>query len=150
MIQRKQTIWLLLASIIMLLTFFIPYGIHTETKLDTTVITETDLVAKGNYILMALSIAFTAFSFFLIFLYGNRKLQMNLCLLALLLAFGVLGFQLYHASQTSINNKLVVGILGSKIYLGVVIPILSAFFIIMAYIGIKGDEKLIRSADRLR
>jgi hypothetical protein len=67
----------------------------------------------------------------------------------MLIALSVLGFQLVDASQ-SIGNKLVVGIFGSTLYMGVCMPILSVIFSMMAYAGIKKDEKLIRDSDRLR
>lgn len=150
MIQRKQTIWLLIASLIILLTLFIPYGIHMESPSASNTIAETDLNAKSTVVLLALTIVSALFSFFIIFLFNNRKLQMKLCWMAVLIALSVLGYQLFNASQTAMGNKLVVGILGSKIYLGVLVPILSVFFIMLGYTGIKKDEKLIRDSDRLR
>jgi hypothetical protein len=150
MIQRKQTIWLFIASLIILLTLFIPYGIHIESPSASNAITETDLNAKTTVIMLVLTIASALFSFFTIFLFNNRKLQMKLCWVAVLLDLSVLGYQWFNASQTDMGNKLVVGILGSKIYLGVLVPILSVFFIMLGYTGIKKDEKLIRDSDRLR
>jgi len=100
--------------------------------------------------MLVLTIASALFSFFTIFLFNNRKLQMKLCWVAVLLDLSVLGYQWFNASQTDMGNKLVVGILGSKIYLGVLVPILSVFFIMLGYTGIKKDEKLIRDSDRLR
>jgi hypothetical protein len=150
MLQRKQTVWLFIAAMAILCTFFIPYGIHTESKVDSTIITETDLNAQSNYVLMSLTIASALFSFFLIFLYGNRKLQMGLCLLNVVLAMSILLYELYFTMTTLLPNRLVVGILGTKIYVGVFIPVVSAFFLMMAYIGIRKDEKIIRDSNRLR
>ena len=149
MIQRKQSIWLVIASLIILLTLFIPYGVHMESLTESSTVAQTDLTAQTSILLLCLTIASSIFSFFTIFLYGNRKRQMKLCLLSVLLALSVLAYQLYNTTQSA-GNKIVVGILGSAIYLGVLIPILSVFFIMMAYIGIKKDEKLIRDSDRLR
>lgn len=150
MIQRKQTIWLLLAALSILLSFFFPFGIHTASTLETTTITETDLNAKTNMVVMILSILSAAFSFFLIFLYGNRKLQMKLCLLGVLIAVGILGFELFTAFQTSEGNKFAFGVFGSKLYIGIIVPVLTMFFLMLGYNGIKQDEKLIRDSDRLR
>lgn len=150
MIQRKQTIWLLLAALSILLTILIPYGIHTSTSLETTTITESDLNAKSNLLLMISSIISCVFSFVLIFLYHNRKLQMSLTLLGVLVAIAVLGLQLYDATQTALGNKIAIGIVGSKIYLGIAVPIICIFFLMLAYAGIKKDEKIIRDSDRLR
>jgi len=150
MIQRKQTIWLLLAALSILLTILIPYGIHTSTALETTTITESDLNAKSNVLLMIGSIVSCVFSFVLIFLYHNRKLQMRLTLIGVLLAIAVLGLQLYDATQTALGNKIAIGIVGSKIYLGIAVPVICVFFLMLAYAGIKKDEKIIRDSDRLR
>lgn len=149
MIQRKQSIWLLLASLSILLTIYLPYGTHLTGLTEAGVITQTDLTATISFPLLCLTILSITFSFFTIFLYGNRKRQLNFCLLSMLIALSVLGFQLVDASQ-SIGNKLVVGIFGSTLYIGVCMPILSVIFSMMAYAGIKKDEKLIRDSDRLR
>jgi Domain of unknown function (DUF4293) len=149
MIQRKQSIWLLLASLSILLTMYIPYGTHLTGLTESGIIAQTDLTARMSFPLLCLTILSVSFSFFTIFLYGNRNRQTKFCLLSVLIALSVLGFQLVDASQ-SIGNKLVVGIFGSTLYMGVFMPILSVVFIMMAYAGIKKDEKLIRDSDRLR
>ncbi|HOZ52467.1 MAG TPA: DUF4293 domain-containing protein [Chitinophagaceae bacterium] len=150
MIQRKQTIWLLLASLSILLAFFIPFGIHNESGLETTQIVEKDLTAKSDMILMSITIASALISFITIFLFGNRKLQMSITLLAVFVAISVGAYELYFSAKTILSNKLVVGVLGSKIYLGLFVPLLTVFFLLLAFGGIRKDEKLIRDSDRLR
>jgi len=149
MIQRKQTIWLLLATLSILLTFLLPYGIHTESALETTAILQTDLNSKSNTMLMSLTILSATVSFFTIFLYSNRKLQMRLSILSIFLSMGVLACQIY-ISRSVDGNKLAIGVLGANIYLGLAAPVIAIAFLMLAYNGIKKDEKLVRDSDRLR
>jgi hypothetical protein len=150
MIQRKQSIWLFLASLSILLTFVIPYGLHSETTADSIQIIETALKANNNMLVMSASIASAAFSFFLIFLYQNRKLQMRLTLLAVLVSLSVIVFQFIDATNTANGNKIAIGIVGNNLFAGMLVPLLSAFLLMLAYAGIHSDEKLIRDSDRLR
>jgi hypothetical protein len=147
MIQRKQSIWLLLATIIITFAFILPYGIN---KVDSPTPLETLLSAKNNFILMILTILTAATSFFSIFLYKNRKLQMNITFIPILLAIGMIGFEIYNCYMTQVGNKMVVGLYGSNLIVGIFLPVAAIILVAMAYNGIKSDEKLIRDTDRLR
>lgn len=147
MIQRKQSIWLLLATIIITLAFILPYGIN---KVDSPTPLETMLSAKNNIILMILTIVAAATSFFSIFLYKNRKQQMNFTFIPILLAIGMIGFEIYNTYMTQVGNKMVVGLYGSNLIIGIFLPVVAIILIAMAYNGVKSDEKLIRDTDRLR
>lgn len=150
MIQRKQTLFLLFAALSLILAFFIPYGIQTNVDLTTGVASETDLNAQSNYLLMALIALAVIFNFFIIFQYQNRKIQMRLCLLAILITLSLTAFQWIDASRAPAGHRFVAGILGSKAYFGIFIPLISVVFLFLAYNGIRNDDKLIRDADRLR
>ncbi|MBL7774339.1 MAG: DUF4293 family protein [Chitinophagaceae bacterium] len=148
--QRKQSLWLLLAAIAIILTFLMPYGIHSVSAANTTLVTDTDLTAKSNWILALLAGACAALAMFTIFLHQNRSLQKRMTLLLVLVSLLCGVYMIYDANLTTAGNKLVVGVLGSGLYLGVLFPIISAGLAIMAYMGIRKDEKLIASMDRLR
>lgn len=150
MIQRKQSIWLLLASLSILLTIILPYGIQTTASLGSEQMITSDLLLSSNKLYMALVIITSLYLLFLIFLYKNRKQQMKLTLIGMLLALSLLGLQLYESYFHEVNQKLVIGLLGSKLYLGILVPIITVFFVILAYTGIRADEKLVRDSDRLR
>lgn len=150
MIQRKQSIWLLIASLSILLTLVIPYGIHTESTIGSELVTTTDLLLGGHKILMIFVVITSLYLLVLIFLFKNRKQQMKLTLLGMLMILGILAYQIYDSNFHEVSNKLVIGLLGNKLYLGILIPIITIFFLILAYSGIRSDEKLVRDSDRLR
>jgi nucleoside recognition membrane protein YjiH len=150
MLQRKQSLWLLLASLISVLTFFIPFGIRTDSAIGSSTINETLLTANGNLILTLLSSSISICALGCIFLFSNRKLQMRVTWVIILLCIITAAFMVYDGNFGKVGNRLVVGLLGEKIYVGLLVPILSLFFTIIAFLGIRADEKLIKSMDRLR
>jgi uncharacterized membrane protein YidH (DUF202 family) len=150
MIQRKQSIWLLLAALITSLMYFLPFGINQLTIEGSTSITENSLNGKSDTILAILIALASAFSLVLVFLFKNRKMQMNLVMVNILVTLMAGGYALSIALQAEKGNKIAVGLVGSQLYIGILLPLVSALLLIMAYNGIKQDEKLVRSTDRLR
>jgi uncharacterized membrane protein YsdA (DUF1294 family) len=148
--QRKQTLWLLLSAVSIILTFFMPYGIHNSSAINTTAVMDSSLSAKTDWILAVLSGITAALALFTIFLHQNRSLQKKMTLLLVLMALLCGVYMVFDANQSSEGNKLVIGVLGAGLYLGVLFPILSAGLGVMAFSGIRKDEKLIQSMDRLR
>jgi Domain of unknown function (DUF4293) len=141
MIQRKQTIWLFLAIICMVLSIYIPFGHQAHLAPTSTAVTTIDL--KANYsiisiLLVSISIAIAGFA---IFLFKNRKLQGGLCLLGFLVAV-VLGIYEFMMANDQVNNYVV--------SFGIALPVVASLLFIMAYLGVRADEKLVKSVDRLR
>lgn len=147
--QRKQSLWLFLSALLILLTFFIPYGIQSASNIGAAQL-ETLLSAKTNFLLAVLVIASSLLANFIIFLHANRKLQKRLTVLLTTLFILIAVYMFYDANLTDANKKLAVGIVGSTLYIGILFPIMSAVLSMMAYSGIRNDEKLIQSMDRLR
>ncbi|MBP6625258.1 MAG: DUF4293 domain-containing protein [Chitinophagaceae bacterium] len=148
MIQRKQSLWLLISAIISLGIFFSSYGIqHVNDDLSGTM---TQLNARQNSILMGSTIFNVVFTLFIIFQFKQRTKQITLCWVAIILQVINLCYMLYDAQLSDPTKKLVVGVLGPDLYLGILLPVLSILFIGLAIMGIKADEKLIRDSDRLR
>jgi hypothetical protein len=119
MIQRKQTIWLFLAAIIALLTFFIPYGMHTASATETIAITETNLNAKTTTLLAILSVLISVIAFGAIMLFKNRPLQMKVSILGMLICLAAIGYIIYDTNMAQNGNKLVIGLVGDKLYFGI-------------------------------
>ena len=135
MIQRSQTLWLLLAAICAFLTFIFPFY-----NLNAIVVSESnEFTAKSKISLTILTSIIGALCLFLIFLYKNRKLQLRLSFLALLLS--CINIYLYF----SYKDESVSGVSLFSIFT-FLIPI----FILMAIRGIYRDIKLIKSLDRIR
>lgn len=144
MIQRKQTLWLLFSMLFMLLCFYLPFGVQQ------TPAGETNLSAQSNNWLAALSAASALFSLILVFLFRNRILQMRLTLLNMLLSAGTGAFMFYLTTQTTEGNRRVLGLLGNQLFIGLLLPVFSLLFLFLAWQGIRADERLVKSTDRLR
>ena len=156
MIQRKQSVFLLLAVIASALTFFFPLAgfIGEKGSFVMFIHQVKNLVPDSpdqfslNFLLPLLSANtfVIIFSLITILLYKNRKAQMKIIKLNILLEVILIGlFFLYYvdvlekASGTLADYKT-----------GVFMPMLSLVFLVLAYRGVVQDERLVRSADRLR
>lgn len=83
---------------------------------------------------------------FTIFLYRNRKLQATLCYITI---FAILGFTVWLLNET----KRIVGNVQLDVQnygFAILLPSITMLLIVFALKGIRNDEKLIRSTERLR
>ena len=135
MLQRVQTIWLLLATacgFATLKTSFFIGSISTEPA--------SHLTAMSNVLLMILTIVAATVALVTIFLYKNRGLQLKLVLSSIGLNIPILA--LYFIEM----NKYAVGGLALWAVIVIAVPVL----LVMAAVGIYKDDKLVKSTDRLR
>ncbi len=140
MIQRKQTLWLLLATAAAVLTFMFPFATGEELVEKTAMKQNTEITAGSSFFTLLLTIASVGISAIAIFMFKDRKLQMRLSLLGLLIAAGI--FVLYILEM----RKLVT----STPALWAVLPLLTIAGFFLAFRGIRSDEKLVKSLDKLR
>lgn len=152
MIQRIQTIWLFLATLVILLLLLIPIVTSQANGTDYWVVA-TGLYQKNNLgiskmqsflPLIICTIATAIISLANIFNYTNRKLQKKLTLINIVFILG-LSFWIFQAAE-----KIPGGIDNASYNLGAFFPVLAIIFLFLALRGINHDEKLVRSADRLR
>ena len=139
MIQRIQSVWLFLAVLFAALTYKFPFytgNIIGKDNVQRYVI----LNATSNFILLVLTAGFIAGTTAIIFLYKNRKQQFWLTVAAACLSVINLVLYFYEVKKFSSGNMSLTAILAFAI------PI----FLILAATGIRKDEKLIKSLDRLR
>lgn len=148
MIQRKQSIWLFLGALASLLLFYLPYALSGQDAEPGA--PEVFLSARNDMPLAVLAVLMALDSMIVLFLYKDRKNQMKLCLLPIILAVLTLGYQIYQTQFANQQNKLVIGLYDKHIVIGIFIPVLVIILSVMAYNGIKKDEELVRSVDRLR
>lgn len=130
MIQRIQTVYLLFVFCLMAIFAFIPFS-------------SFDSFSKGFYMGFAFVIAVMAA--ITIFLYKNRRMQIRLCygmLFALVLIY--IFYLVFNRQNFSFTE------LFGHVRYTFVFPFVSIIFVYLAMRGIKKDEKLIRSLDRLR
>ncbi|HNM32075.1 MAG TPA: DUF4293 domain-containing protein [Chitinophagales bacterium] len=138
MIQRIQTIYLLLVAIACTSFIFIPFG---ELKNATSALSV--LMVKNYPTDMIGTIVIALIAVVSIFLYGNRKQQMKIVLLNCVLSVVFIGWIAYGIVQH-------VGWSNYGFKIGVLLPVFILLFNLLAYGSIKSDEKLVRSMDRLR
>src|SRR5918993_2849970 len=138
MIQRIQTLWLLLAAVFDAVTFRFPF--YNGDWLKDSIPTPIDLDADTTTLIAIVTVLTGAFAFAAIFLYGNRKQQLKLCIIGLLFSIGLLVSYFFEMQNFS----------SGAIALSCVFHFAIAALYILAIKGIRGDEKLIKSLDRLR
>ena len=136
MIQRQQTLWLLLSAAAGILTFMFPFA--TGEKLSKTGVAQ--LNAGKDFFILLLTIASIGLASVTIFLYKDRKLQIKLCLLGLLVS-GVTLF-LYIMGMKKM--------LSTTPALWAILPVAAIVGYFMAFRNIRKDEKLVKSLDKLR
>lgn len=170
MIQRKQSLFLLLAGLFMLITYFVPLATFIgESNSLILYIYQVKTLVPGMetglspyFILPLLTIVslIILFSFVTIFLYKKRKSQLLLVRFMLLLVLTYFGLYFFHYMDVleQISGGFAtydygINIPGSAIQIPIVVfvlPLFTALLLFMASRGIISDEKLINSADRLR
>jgi hypothetical protein len=136
MIQRIQTLWLLLASICAFASVKLPFYFGSlEVPGPTITITPYD-----HFMLLVFVIATALMGLVTIFLFSNRSLQIKMCIVGLVLSLA----NLMHYFLFMKNFKT--GGLSLYSILSFLVPV----FFILAIRSIYKDQKLLKSLDRLR
>ncbi len=142
MIQRKQTLFLLGSTIISVLLLYLPLFEMLPETIGNSV---EQFTIPQNSLLLLLNGTIGIFSFISIFLFKNRNIQIRLSKLALLLTCIMIFLIFFLADgMTSGKNLKIHYVYGSYL------PVIQILIIFLAAFFIKQDEKLVRSADRLR
>ena len=123
MIQRKQSVFLLLAAVLGVLI----------------------IVNYPMWPLFLLALVASSLSFFTIFKYKRRPLQARLSILAAIL------FVLWYPAVMLVNKFMMsTGLQYDIVNVWGALPAVSAILCLMARKGIMDDERLVRAADRIR
>ncbi|MBT8186800.1 MAG: DUF4293 family protein [Croceitalea sp.] len=136
MIQRIQTLYLV---IVVLLAAVLPFFFNLWIE------TEQGPIFANNEIMI--SIAFYAVAILAaiaILLFKNRQNQFVVNRLNMLLNLFLLGFFVYRSLNLSGETAV------SEKGIGMLIPVFSIVFLVLANRAIKKDEDLVKSVDRLR
>lgn len=145
MIQRIQSVFLLLAACAAFLLFAFPFA--TAAKQGKSAIFSDGVYnLQDNPFLLTLFCAAGLLAFISIFLFRDRKRQLLLGRIAITLnVIGfVLGVFLFMQDADNMNQATV------SDGIGVYLPIIFLVFAFLATYFINKDEKLVRSMDRLR
>jgi uncharacterized membrane-anchored protein len=140
MIQRIQSVWLLLAAAAAFASLQLPF--YSGYLIDDQVKSLKYLTAQSNLLLLILTAGVGLASLVAIFLYKNRKQQSRITLVALLVS--IVNLVLYFLQV----QKFVPG--QGNFSLSAIFAIITPIFLFLAMRGIRKDEKLVKSLDRLR
>jgi hypothetical protein len=149
MIQRKQTLFLAASVILFLSTFAFPFGTIGMHELHNYKVISSDGSSVPGistyYFSIPLAVA-SIISAYAIFLFSNRKRQM---------AVVRISFIFYAASFALLSMYIMsaVAVIGGDIFhfgISFFLPFIAFFCNMIALRGIRKDEQLVKSLDRLR
>ena len=155
MIQRIQSIFLLAASIIMLVLFWKPlaqleltgnvflFFHHNEIASADPATSFQEIPTWPVTIILLLIIGISLYT---IFQFKNRIRQIRLCIFNIILQFGLVGL-VYFFVRYTMNQE---GGIHSAFLWPIVIPFISIILTYLALKRIQRDELLIKSIDRFR
>jgi hypothetical protein len=153
MLQRKQTLWMLLALICAALSFKFPFyfgnvqvGANGHAPLGVTAAPTLgfgkDSASAGSVLILIVTIIIIVGTLYDIFVYKNRRRQLWITLG--LIVFSLLNiFLFWQASQPP-------HFMEGSYSLGALFTLAIPVFFIFAVQGIMKDQRLVKSADRLR
>ena len=137
MIQRQQSLWLLLSTICAFLSYKLPF--FSGTKQINDHMEKAILDGGSSFFLLVLTGASLLLSLTAIFMFKDRKLQLKLCFAGI--GLSVLILVLYFVEMKKLSGSISL----SAIFV---------FAIIIGYTmaarGVMHDEKLVKSLDKLR
>ncbi len=161
MIQRIQTVYLIVAFIALILQFFFPVSVY---MFGDTVDTYTGTVSFYLYGLVkqpitleiaykfvfylpmiAIAIAVLILTVLIILQYKKRLKQLRTINFAILLNIVLIVLLFFYTDKIAKDLSL-----PTQYRMGSVFPLISLVFLILAMYAIKRDERLVRSLDRLR
>ena len=152
MIQRIQTLYLLLAAAMMSLTLFLPlativYG-GNELILKAFTLNGLEGVESALPVYLGAFLAVTtALLLAIIFIYKKRLVQIRLCVSAIVLLLGsatLIGLYCYRLCD------ILTGDLVFTLGFASLMPVVAIIPVALAIRGIARDEALVRSLDRIR
>lgn len=149
MIQRKQSLLLLLSVLLFISTYYFPFGNFNENALHSyKVLNAEGVEVEGiNHYFFAIPLSIAAtITMLSIFLYSNRQRQMNIVRITFILFAASFVLMALYIADT---GKQFSG-LEFKIGPSFFFPFASFFLNMLALRLIRKDDKRIKSVDRIR
>ena len=146
MIQRIQSIFLFLASAATFGLFGLPFASTPDAVSSSTIFGDTLYNLQDHVALLVLFGLAGLLALVAIFLFKNRKLQLNLSRVALVA--NIIGLVL--AIILYVGDSDTLGAIEPNDEAGLYMPFIAVVFLGLALRFISKDEKLVKSMDRLR
>lgn len=153
MIQRVQSLFILLTLILTIVALFIPFAVIAADGTEILTVKATGLYQQmqGNEVLLSniypillLISAAILLQIVTLFLFRKRKLQIRFCTFGSVLQAGIILLALFYIYQLKGDNNTI------HFGFALILPLISIVSNILAGRYINKDEKLIKSLDRLR
>ena len=141
MIQRIQTLWLLIVAIAAFATYTLTLYIGKIADNSAKVFQLAD-----DFFLVIIIIALGILAIICLFLFKNRKLQFKLSVFGVIFSIGFLFLEYTRVESFKKDNLIQSG----SYQVGALLPLVMVIFFFMAARGIYKDERLVKSMDRLR
>ncbi len=150
MIQRKQTLWLFIASLLsvtLLLNWYTGWVYKADMAQGFGMVVQK-LTVLQHYPSLILAVMMIALPVVAVFRYKDRKQQRGLSLFSILASISFIGVNLMRINH--FNETTAPAPQNGSYQAGMVVPVFVILFLILAIRGISRDEKLVKSMDRLR
>lgn len=145
MIQRIQSVWLLVAALVSSGLFY--FSVYKADTISNGVTVTEVLKATNHYPLLLVAIITVLLPLFAIFNFKDRKRQAGLTMLAILSNISFVTVAMMRIGNMSNATPAPAN---ASYMPGAVLPVVAIAFLIMAIRAIRKDEKLVKSLDRLR
>ena len=143
MIQRKQSVYLFLAALLNAGVFYFNLYQYHMTDGGPAVA----LKVNDHFPSLLMALIMTLIPLVTIFLFRNRKRQVMLSVINILVIVAFITIMLWRVSET---GKMVPPPHDGTYWIGAVLPVFSLILTFLAIAGIRSDDKLVKSVDRLR
>jgi hypothetical protein len=141
MIQRIQSLWLLLSSLCAALILFVP--VFSGAAADGLV---KVFSIRENLILLLIVVLSIVIPFINIFLFKNRGLQKKLIINNMILSVLTVATEYFSVDKF----KQTFGITQGTWEISAILPFFIILFLVFAFRGIRKDEKLLSESNRMR
>jgi len=138
MIQRQQSLWLLLSAVASFLSFKFPF--YTGNIVESNLSRFEELDGASNLFLLVLTGASLLIAVVTIFMFKDRKTQARLAIAGIVISVGLLAVYFAQLKKFSAGNFALTSVFVLAILIGY----------IMALRGIWKDERLVKSLETLR
>jgi len=146
MLQRIQTVFLILAALAFAALFEFPFAVSDVA--NSGFLSDKDYDIYDSPVLLVMTALGVVIALVAVFLYKNRALQIRLSYVVIILGILLLvvaAILFYNQGATVLDNVKQI-----DDALGLYMPLLAFVFGFLAARYIRKDEKLVRSMDRLR
>jgi hypothetical protein len=148
MIQRIQSVWLFLAAMLNGLLFLFPLYRYNH-PMGGMIPSPWQYESVKTYVpLFILAAVITVLPLVSIFMFGDRKRQKGMVWISIISISGFISLMLMRVSN--LKNATPPAANFEYVLPGVLVTLGALVFLVLALRGIRHDEKLIKSLDRLR